>query len=156
MFCKLKLKLIVETILVQVNSEGHNALHECSKSGLKRLTRALLKAGLPTTVTTSTGQAPIHFAIESLNLEVVNALLEAKDLQSQLNLKDKDGETPLSLAIKAPLNKGREIVTALIKAGADINQRNEKGLMLLHQAILREDSSTAIFLLENGADMNAK
>jgi ankyrin repeat protein len=39
--------------------------------------------------------------------------------------------------------------------GADVNVRNGKGLTLLHQAILKEDSDTAVFLLEQGADMNA-
>jgi ankyrin repeat protein len=39
--------------------------------------------------------------------------------------------------------------------GADVNVRNGKGLTLLHQAILKEDSVTAIFLLDQGADMNA-
>jgi ankyrin repeat protein len=39
--------------------------------------------------------------------------------------------------------------------GADINVRNGKGLTLLHQAVMKEDSETAIFLLDHGADMNA-
>lgn len=39
--------------------------------------------------------------------------------------------------------------------GADVNVRSGKGLTLLHQAILKEDSETAIFLLDQGADMNA-
>jgi hypothetical protein len=39
--------------------------------------------------------------------------------------------------------------------GADVNVRSGKGLTLLHQAILKEDSVTAIFLLDQGADMIA-
>jgi ankyrin repeat protein len=39
--------------------------------------------------------------------------------------------------------------------GADVNVRNGKGLTLLHQAILKEDSATAVFLLDQGAGMNA-
>lgn len=139
------------------NTEGYTILHEACTAGLENLTRALVKRHVSTNVfTKSDGKAPIHLAILKQHYGVVMALLEAEDAESQLNLKDGEGETPLSLAIKAPLKKGREIVAALIKAGADINQCNEKGLTLLHQAILKEDSATAIFLLENGADMNAK
>lgn len=146
-----------EDSFLQMNSEGFSVLHEACKAGLERLTRILLEKGLTfTSFTKSTGEAPIHLAVSNLYLGVVSALLETKDSHLQLNLKDKTGETPLSLAIKVSLKKARDIITALIKAGADINQRNEKGLTLLHQAILKEDSATAIFLLENGADMNAK
>lgn len=143
--------------LSSTNNEGFTILHEACKVGLKDLTRALLKNGLSTDVVTfSTGDAPIHFAISNLYTDIVIELLEASSLNSQLTIKNNVNETPLSLAIKAPFKKGKEIVLALIKAGADVNERNEEGLTLLHQAILKEDSATAIFLLENGADMNAK
>lgn len=140
-----------------INNEGVSILHEACKSGLEKLTRVLLEKGMSaTTFTKTSGEAPIHLAVGNLYLGVVSALLESKDSQLQLNLKDKQGETPLSLAIKVSLKKARDIIMALIKAGADINQTNEKGLTLLHQAVLKEDSATAIFLLENGADINAR
>ena len=146
-----------EDNFLQTNSDGFSVLHEACKAGLEKLTRVLLEKGLPTTILTkSSGEAPIHLAVSNLYVGVVSALLEAKDTHLQVNLKDKTGETPLSLAIKVSLKKARDIIIELIKAGSDINQRNEKGLTLLHQAILKEDSATAIFLLENGADMNAK
>lgn len=140
------------------NNEGLSCLHEACKNGLEQLTRILLEKDLSTTLFTKiTGEAPIHLAVINLYHNVVVALLSAKDAQLQLNLKDQhNGETPLSLAIKVSLKKARDIILTLIKAGADINQRNEKGLTLLHQAILKEDSATAIFLLENGADINAR
>lgn len=145
----------------KANVEGFTVLHEACRSGLAELARLLLKSDASansacTAMTLSTGEAPIHLAVTNLYLDVVEALLNASDSNTQLDIKDKSGETPLSLAIKAPLKKGREIVAALINAGANINQRNDKGLTLLHQAILKEDSATAIFLLENGADMNSK
>lgn len=143
--------------LTKTNNEGFTILHEACKVGLKDLSRALLKNGLPTDVVTfSTGDTPIHFAISNLYADIVNELLDTSDFNSQLTIKNNANETPLSLAIKAPFKKGKDIVLALIKAGADVNERNKEGLTLLHQAILKEDSATAIFLLENGADMNAK
>ncbi|XP_072754807.1 rabankyrin-5 [Anoplolepis gracilipes] len=143
--------------LMKTNNEGFTILHEACKVGLKNLCRALLKNGLSTDVVTfSTGDTPIHFAISNLYTDIVIELLDTSSLNSQLTIKNNANETPLNLAIKTPFKKGKDIVVALIKAGADVNERNKEGLTLLHQAILKEDSATAIFLLENGADMNAK
>ncbi|XP_031365201.1 rabankyrin-5 isoform X2 [Apis dorsata] len=143
--------------LMQKNKEGYSVLHEACKVGSKNLTRALLKTGFPVDeITLSTGDAPIHIAVLNLYFDIVIELLDTPNSNSQLNLKNNANETPLSLAIKAPFKKGKDIVLALIKAGANINQCNKEGLTLLHQAILKEDSATAIFLLENGADMNIR
>lgn len=143
--------------LTKTNNEGLTILHEACKIGLRDLTRALLRNGLSTDVVTfSTGDAPIHYAISNLYTDIVVELLDAPALNSQLTIKNNANNTPLSLAIKVPFKKGKDIVLALIKAGANVNERNEMGLTLLHQAILKEDSATAIFLLENGADMNAR
>ncbi|EFN77373.1 rabankyrin-5 [Harpegnathos saltator] len=143
--------------LTKTNNEGLTILHEACKVGLKNLTAVLLKSGLPTDdVTFTTGDTPIHLAISNLYTDIVMELLDAPDSSSQLVIKNKANETPLSLAIKAPFKKGKDIVLALIKAGANVNECNEEGLTLLHQAILKEDSATAIFLLENGADMNVR
>ncbi|XP_054012865.1 rabankyrin-5 isoform X2 [Hylaeus anthracinus] len=143
--------------IMKKNNDGCLVLHEACKVGLKNLAKALLKNGFPINeVTLSTGDAPIHLAISNLYFDMVVELLNAPNAKSQLQLKNNANETPLSLAIKAPLKKGKDIVLALIKAGANINQCNEEGLTLLHQAILKEDSATAIFLLENGADMNTR
>lgn len=143
--------------LMQKNNEGYSVLHEVCKVGSKNLTQALLKTGFPVDeVVLSTGDAPIHIAVSNLYFDIVMELLDAPNSNTQLNLKNNANETPLNLAIKAPFKKGKDIVLALIKAGANINQCNNEGLTLLHQAILKEDSATAIFLLENGADMNTR
>ncbi|KAG8035383.1 hypothetical protein G9C98_006829 [Cotesia typhae] len=142
------------------NADGLTILHEACKGGLADLAKLLLEkddSGFSTTAVTKTEQVPLHLAVTNLHFPVVQTLLQfSKNPKDQLECKDQEGETPLSLAIKAPLKRGREIVEALITAGANINEKNDKGLTLLHQAILKEDSATAIFLLENGADINAK
>lgn len=143
--------------ITKTNNEGFTILHEACKVGLRDLTRVLLKNGLSTNIVTSyTGDAPIHFAISNQYTDIVVELLNTPVSTSQLTIKNNMNETPLCLAIKTPFKRGKDIVLALIKAGADVNECNEEGLTLLHQAILKEDSATAIFLLENGADMNAK
>lgn len=149
-----------DNLTKKINMSGFTVVHEACNAGLANLVTHLLEkddSGSCTTVMTKSQQVPLHLAVSSLHFPVVQALLNApKNPKDQLNLKNEDGDTPLSLAIKAPLKKGREIVAALINAGANINEKNDKGLTLVHQAILKEDSATAIFLLENGADMNEK
>lgn len=146
-----------EDNLMKKNNEGYSVLHEACKVGSNNLTRALLRNGFSVNdVTVSTGDAPIHFAVSNLYFDIAVELLDAPNAKSQLNLQNNANESPLTLAIKAPFKKSKDIILALIKAGANVNQCNEEGLTLLHQAILKEDSATAIFLLENGADMNAR
>lgn len=72
---------------------------------------------------------------------------------ANFNARDENGETPLSLALNEGFNS---LVPLLITGKADVNVRNAKDFTLLHQAILKEDAKTAVFLLDNGADMNAK
>ncbi|CAD6231483.1 GSCOCG00001432001-RA-CDS [Cotesia congregata] len=148
-----------ENLTKKTNIDGLTVLHEACKAGLADLAKLLLEKdeSFSTIAITNANQVPLHLAVINLHYPVVQTLLQfSKNPKDQLECKDQEGETPLSLAIKAPLKRGREIVEALISAGANINEKNDKGLTLLHQAILKEDSATAIFLLENGADMNAK
>ena len=63
--------------------------------------------------------------------------------------------TPLHLAAKhCPAN----VVAALIKAGADVNQGGEYNITPLHSACCRDDSDVepALVLIRNGADLSAR
>ena len=66
-----------------------------------------------------------------------------------LNLRDGQDETPLSLAL---WTDQFDIAQRLLRAGADIEciDREEPGM--LYVAILREKPRAALFLLENGAN----
>jgi ankyrin repeat protein len=44
----------------------------------------------------------------------------------------------------------------MFAGGADVNMRNGAGLSLLHQAIMKQDAETAIFLLNQGANIDNK
>ena len=142
------------------NREGWTVLHEAARSGLSNLCQRLLER-LPTLLNgrTLVGDTAIHLAVGHGKLQALRALLDAApddDVRKELlTSKNKDAETPLSLALGAVI-KDKDVLRALINAGADLEQRNESGHTALHQAILKEDSASAIFLLENGADMNAK
>lgn len=68
-------------------------------------------------------------------------------------LKDTQDQTVLALALWQGFH---DIALQLIAGGANINDYNGEGMTLLHQAIMKQDAASALFLLENQADCNAK
>ncbi|KAL4711825.1 hypothetical protein ACJJTC_005994 [Scirpophaga incertulas] len=162
--------------LNHTNEAGTTVLHAACSNGLARLAAALLEHGARPNVHTAYGeqedtvyrQTPLHLAVLHNHEAVVMAIIEYKkqvdkgefpssdrsnvSLVPNFNLKNSEGDTPVSLA----LSEGhKNLVVPLIENGADPNIRNGKGFTLLHQAIVEEDSRTAIYLLDHGADMDA-
>ena len=69
------------------------------------------------------------------------------------NLKDSEGQTVLGMALWHSLH---EEAARLLGAGANINEKNIDGYTLLHQAIEKQDTNSALFLIEHQADLNMK
>uniref|UniRef100_A0A1B6G1J7 FYVE-type domain-containing protein n=2 Tax=Cuerna arida TaxID=1464854 RepID=A0A1B6G1J7_9HEMI len=159
-----------------INRKGETALHLAADRDLGRLITKLLECGanpniqtLPPEIAalsdepelTVYRQSCMHRAISGGNLNAVKAFLEhrvtaedSKDsIVANLNLRDSQGNTPLSLALSLGM---QNIVADLIQGGADVNTRNGEGLTLLHQAIKKQDVESAIFLLNQGANIDAK
>lgn len=145
-----------------VNIDGESALHTaCSSSnGSSNVIENLLKLGSnPNLLTNDTRRTPLHYAVLSNTIVSIrkfieyNSNIDATKVPANFNIRDSNGDTPLSLALNHGYN---ELVPVLIEGKADVNVRNGKDFTLLHEAILKEDSTTAIFLLDNGADINAK
>jgi ankyrin repeat protein len=76
--------------------------------------------------------------------------------KSLVKARDKDGSTPLHCAVW----KGHlQVVTLLLKAGADVNAQNENdhwGTTPLHAAAHANEASIAQLLIDRGADVQAK
>ncbi|GAB0091613.1 rabankyrin-5 [Sergentomyia squamirostris] len=142
------------TEMNHVNDDGLTALHLACQRNMGKLARVLLDRGADPNVQSKIAElrTPLHFAVLENNLEIVRAFAESKKEHPNFNIKDTNGDSPLSLALALSRN---DLVPVLIEGGADVNDRNGQDLTLLHQAILREDSKTAIFLLSQGADLNA-
>ncbi|XP_059138762.1 ankyrin-3-like [Physella acuta] len=84
-------------------------------------------------------------------LERINILLQN---EANVNVEDKAGNTPLMVASKR-LDK-KEVMRALLQAGADTNKRNNNGDSALHFATNGESIESAKVLLEFKADINLK
>src|SRR5512145_2002382 len=73
----------------------------------------------------------IHNAVSSGDLKKVNELIETDP--ALLELKDNNGNTPLSIACGG-FKKQLDIAEYLIKKGADVNAKNNNGSTPLHNA----------------------
>lgn len=71
-----------------------------------------------------------------------------------LTLKDSDGQSVLGVALCA--GNRLEIAEQLLGGGANVNDSDNDGRTLLLQAIARSDIDSALFLLRNQADANAR
>lgn len=143
--------------LNHINREGFTALHIAAQKGLSNLVEALLKNGASPNIQSGITElkTALHFAVENDSVDVLQVFVNHQQSNGErpdFNLKTADGDSPLSRAL-ALVRKS--LVPLLIAGGADVNARNGQDLTLLHQAILKEDSETAVFLLDQGADMNA-
>ena len=89
-------------------------------------------------------QTPLCLAAEHGSEEIVELLLK-NDHQIKINLGDRNGETPLSLAVK---HKHHKVVLILLQsAKIDINSRNISQQTPLIQAVWNEDNDMVNLLL---------
>ena len=90
------------------------------------------------------GRTPVYMAVEKGYIEVVKFLVEVGG--ANVNLASNDGNSPLHHAgsnCKTP-----ELINVLIKAGADLNSRNDKDLTPL---IITDHPAIVHALAEAGA-----
>ena len=67
-----------------------------------------------------------------------------------INTVDKDGRTPLLVAVKE--KKNYPTVSFLLQIGSSLNERDNDGKMAIHYAVANEDLKTVKMLLRKGAD----
>ncbi|KAJ8783812.1 hypothetical protein J1605_008855 [Eschrichtius robustus] len=163
------------------NKWGETPLHTACRHGLANLTAELLQQGanpnlqteealpspkepasLPSSADSSVClQTPLHMAIAYNHPDVVSVILEQKanalhatnNLQiiPDFSLKDSRDQTVLGLALWTGMHT---IAAQLLGSGACINDTMSDGQTLLHMAMQRQDSKSALFLLEHQADIN--
>src|SRR5262249_5110233 len=87
----------------------------------------------------------LHEADESLAMRLI-------DKSTNVNVRDENGITPL---MWAALRGNPDLVSGLLKAGADPNLQAEGGMGPLQIAISNQARALALLLLEHGAKANA-
>lgn len=97
------------------------------------------------------GKTPIFYAVENGQHEMLKLLLEKG---AKVDVRDDEGRGPLTMAAKAGNN---EMVKTMVKAGGNPDSKGEEGMTPLMIYAERHDGlEMAKFLVENGADVNAK
>ncbi|XP_043244281.1 rabankyrin-5-like [Amphibalanus amphitrite] len=111
---------------------------------------AHMKAPLVYEMFKSKTRYPLHAAIRLLREDVVFLFLIEFNAQlpARLNEPDDRDNLPLDLALR--LDQAA-ICETLLKHRVDVNAADGQGRCLLHKAILRDDESSALFLVDHGA-----
>ncbi len=94
----------------------------------------------------ATGEAPIHIITKQRDLAWLGFLLQAN---ADANLRDRNGDTPLTLAATGRWSEGLEILVAI---HADVDRRNNAGETALIKAVEANDITDSRTLLEAGAN----
>lgn len=161
---------------------GATPLHWAVETDRLPLTSFWLESGASPAATNFAGQTPVHLAAERGLVEQLDLLLAANP---PLDLRDTNGWTPLDAAMQAKQTatirrlladprvarpNDRGIANSLHEAAAsgniaalaglanstNLNARNELGLTPFQVAMQRGQLGAAAFLLDQGADVNAR
>jgi ankyrin repeat protein len=96
--------------------------------------------------------------LESREVAAVRALLQANPKLARE--RGTNGNSLLnlagSIAAKGDPESGVALVEAVLAAGADVNEANDRGWTPLHQAAYSNQSAIAALLIERGADLDAE
>lgn len=163
----------------QLDSKGNSALHYAVSKGHAELTRLLLDGGASASLkNTADGQTALHWAVAKADLEAVRVLLE----NGGADLLDGDGRGYNSVhtaAMNGHLNLLHYLVLYYMKTSAKdeealhgvrcgpntpvapsvqriIDIRDSKGHTALHWAAYKGHLYIAMYLIRQGADLNAQ
>ncbi len=87
------------------------------------------------------------------------AAIRALKSESDMNVVNKDGDTPLTIiAFRSDEDKFFEAMKLCVEKGANINKSDKHGKTALHHALsnMIPGKNTIKYLVENGADVNKK
>ncbi len=96
------------------------------------------------------GYTPLKRAIEGHHPEAAIAIIESG--KADLNAKDREGRTPLIVAVSMG---EKQIAETLVAKGADVKAKDTYDRTALHAAILLGQQDLATLLIEKGVDVNA-
>ncbi|KAM3838810.1 CARD- and ANK-domain containing inflammasome adapter protein-like [Vipera latastei] len=172
-------KALNATNVNATNSANETLLHIAAAHGHTEIIDYLISKGAKQEVRDNKGRTPLHRAAEKGHDKAVNRLLQAGANMYSL---DQEGKTPLHLANQnqhmhvlknilkeeagrhknqhnflhmAALKDESDLVQILLKNGAFVNARDEKGQTALSYAVSQGHEKTVKVLLEGGAKVDS-
>ena len=152
-----------------VDLNGDSPLYIALDKKYKDIAKHLITAGADINAKDATGTTPLEKAIARENVSAIETLML---LGANADCRNKDGLSPLLYLIlkeKNPKFENKDPVYAmayennlnivaqiLIKAGANVNAKDNYNTTPLHLAVVKGYPGLAIALIEAGADVNAK
>lgn len=138
----------------QVNSHAgfYNTtpLHGAAENGPLELVKLLVSKGAKVNAVDKEFSMPLAKAVQADNLEIAQFLLE-QGADKTINHADTEFQTAIFKARSA------KMAQLLIANGANVSDRDKKGLSVLLHAVVRHlDFDLLKVLLQNGADINAQ
>ena len=106
------------------------------------------------TIADKKGNTALHYAAISKSEDagkLINVLIERG---VNVNAQNKDGQTPLFLAVHE--EQAKNLATLVINGKADVKLADEDGVTVLHKAASMNNAPLMKFLIDNGADVTAK
>lgn len=131
-------------------------LHAAAHMANLKMMERLLSAGADINALDREGETALHKAAATGDSATCQFLIEhgcALEHTSKRKIKGKWSEEPA--LTRAVIERHEDIALLLIKAGADINRRNDRGLTPLMVAATRKDRALCQLLIDNRADKNA-
>lgn len=136
------------------NIYGSTALYEAVFLGYKSISEILIKAGADINISVPDGYKDdflLYHAVSSNSAETAALIMRYTDnLERDLGRKDINGDTVLHIAAR---NRHRLMFELLLKAGADFNVKNKKGItpfdILKEKALLRPSLKETVQLCSN-------
>lgn len=142
--------LINSGVRVSVEVNRSTALHLAAESGHTKIVEFLLPLEEYLGITNHDGHTPLYLAALGRHWGAMLALVEAEKAHYNTKLLC---STTLHMAAR---NKKPEIVSALLRAGADPNVKDSCGNTPLYLAAGMEDTKAVVILIENGANPHTK
>ncbi len=134
-------------------AKGNTALIKASMRGHENAVRLLLARGARQELQGEDRMTALHCASQEGHAAIVEQLCAAPGAAAAIALRDKDGDTPLALAVEHG-GGGERLVAALLAenaAGTAVDAQNDKGSTALTSASVNGHEDAVRLLLARGA-----
>ncbi len=133
------------------NKYGETPLHNMIVFGRTEIAKLLIEKGADVNAKNNHSETPLFGAIITNQIGMTKLLIE-----NGANIKSRDKNRWTALHWATWGNKKKEIISLLVKKGADVNAKNKYGNTPLQLVLPFRKRKKIALLLKKGADVNAK